>query len=146
MGQGSDVVTVSDLCKPPTKPAFLSTTLFNWSPAPSMSGCPAFLEDSRLWPPCLSLLQPPLQSQTVALSALLCLLQCVCILPGFWSLAGSFCLLVSSYWSCEFSPLNILYCPFIGFWKRAEVNICVQSARFNEKRDYLLQEINISFP
>lgn len=96
MGQGSclrggDVVTTCGLCKPPTSPAFLSTTLFNWSPAPSISEHLACL-----WPLCLSPIQPLLQAQIVALSDLLYPLQCVYSFPSFQSLVRSSCLLVSS--------------------------------------------------
>lgn len=121
MGQGiclwgGDVVTTCGLCKPPTSPAFLSTTLFNWSPAPSISEHLACL-----WPLCLSLVQPLYRPRL--LLSLICCTHCnvSIVFPAskVWlKVLVCWCLLLCSHCSCEFSPLNILYCPFVGYWKR----------------------------
>lgn len=134
MGQGSDVVNACDLCKPLTKPAFLSTTLFNWSLHLVFLGVqPSW----RTVACCLRASLPSSHLYRLLISLLYCIHYSVSVFfPASEVGLEAFvcwCPLLCSYCSCEFSPLNILYCPFMGFWKRTEVNVCIQSTRFNEK-------------
>lgn len=140
MGQGSDVVTV---CV-----AYVSLPLNLLFFLPHFLTGPlhlVFLDVQPSWRTvacglCVSLPSSHLYRLRLLLSVLCCIRYSVSIFfpaSEVWLEAFvCWCLLLCSYCSCEFSPLNILYCPFMGFWKRTEVNICIQSTRFNEKRDF----------
>lgn len=127
----------------------LPTTLCRELPVPSSSGCPPFLEYRCLWPSSTPCPELPVTSAASKLSLwLVCRIHysvsmffpasevCIKVLVCWCPLLGSRC-------SCAFLLLNVLYCTCLRFW--AEMNVHIQSARFNEKQDYLLQEINISF-